>query len=242
MSNTSLTTKVSNSRGWTLALGIAAAALAAILLIAYLVQYRSSVNDSTAPTPVLVAKNLIPKGTSGTVIAEKQLFQAATLAKDDLKVGAISDPAYLNGRVAVADIFPGQQITTADLSAGLTDALPTQLSGKQRAVAIPLSGAHGLVGFVASGDRVDIYFETGGTGGNVLGLLASNVLVMRAPTGDGVPAILRLDARIAQTVALAADTGVMWFLLRPAGDAKDAPRKAVTTQQLQQLINSQVKR
>ena len=116
MSNTSLTTKVTQSRGWTLALGIAAAALAAILLIAYLVQYRSSVNDSTAPTPVLVAKNLIPKGTSGTVIAEKGMFQAASLPKDDLKVGAISDPAYLNGRVAVADIFPGQQITTADVS------------------------------------------------------------------------------------------------------------------------------
>ena len=78
---------------------------------------------------MLVAKSLIPKGTSGTVIAEKQLFQAATLSKDDLKVGALSDPAYLNGRVAVADIFPGQQITTADLSAGLTDAIPTQLIG-----------------------------------------------------------------------------------------------------------------
>lgn len=242
MSNTSLTAKVSNSRGWTLALGITAAALAAILLIAYLVQYRSSVNDSTAPTPVLVAKNLIPKGTSGTVIAEKQLFQAATLPKDDLKVGAISDPAYLNGRVAVADIFPGQQITTADVSAGLTDALPTQLSGRQRAIAVPVAGARGLVGYVASGDRVDIYFETGGTGGNVLGLLASDVLVMRAPTAEGVPAILRLNASQAQMVALAADTGVMWFLLRPAGDAKQPPRRAVTTQQLQQLINSQVKR
>ena len=166
VSNTSLTSKVQQSRGWTLALGIGAAALAAILLIAYLVQYRSSVNDSTAPSPVLVAKNLIPKGTSGTVIAEKQLFQAATLSKDDLKVGAISDPAYLNGRVAVADIFPGQQITTADLSVGLTDALPTQLTGKQRAVAIPVSGARGLVGFVSSGDRVDIYYETGSNGGN----------------------------------------------------------------------------
>ncbi len=129
---------------------------------------------------MLVAKNLIPKGTSGTVIAEKQLFQAATLAKNDLKVGAISDPAYLNGRVAVADIFPGQQITTADLTAGLTDAIPTQLSGKQRAVAIPVSGARGLVGFVASGDRVDIYYETGASGGTILGLLAPNVLVMRA--------------------------------------------------------------
>ena len=241
MSNTSLSTKVANSRGWTLVLGIGAAALAAILLIAYLVQYRSSVNDSTAPTPVLVAKNLIPKGTSGTVIAEKQLFQAATLSKDDLKAGAISDPAYLNGRVAVADIFPGQQITTADMSVGLTDALPTQLTGKQRAVAIPLNGAHGLEGFVSSGDRVDIYFETGAAGGNVLGLLASNVLIMRAPTG-GAPAILRLNSAQAQLVALASDTGVMWMLLRPAGDAKEPPRKAITTDELQKLINSQTKR
>jgi Flp pilus assembly protein CpaB len=242
VSNTSLTTKVQQSRGWTLALGIAAAALAAILLIAYLIQYRSSDNDSTAPTPVLVAKNLIPKGTSGTVIAEKQLFQAATLAKDDLKVGAISDPAYLNGRVAVADIFPGQQITTADLSAGLTDAIPTQLTGKQRAVAIPVGGARGLVGYVASGDHVDIYYETPGAGGTVLGLLASNVLVMRAPDTAGAPAILRLPAPQAQTMALAADTGTLWFLLRPAGDAKEAPRKAVTTQQLQALITGQSKR
>jgi len=112
VSNTSLTSKVQQSRGWTLALGIGAAALAAILLIAYLVQYRSSVNDSTAPSPVLVAKNLIPKGTSGTVIAEKQLFQAATLSKDDLKVGAIKTGMLGNLGIveAVAEglsLFPG---------------------------------------------------------------------------------------------------------------------------------------
>jgi Flp pilus assembly protein CpaB len=236
LSNTSLTTKVSQSRGWTLILGIAAAVLAAILLVAYLVQYRSSVNDSTAPTPVLVAKNLIPKGTSGTVIAEKQLFQAATLSKDDLKVGAISDPAYLNGRVAVADIFPGQQITTADLTAGLTDAIPTQLSGKQRAVALPASGPRSLVGYVASGDRVDVYYETGSGEGTILGLLAPNVLVMRAPAADGQPVVLRADAGLAQTLALASDSGTIWFLLRPAGDAKNAPKKAITSAALLQLI------
>ena len=238
MSNTSLTSKVQQSRGWTLALGIGAAALAAILLFAYLVQYRSSVNDSTAPTPVLVAKNLIPKGTSGTVIAEKQLFQAATLSKDDLKVGAISDPAYLNGRVAVGDIFPGQQITTADLSVGLTDAVPTQLSGKQRAVAIPMTGNRGLAGYVTSGDRVDVYYETGSNGGTILGLLAPNVLVLRAGTA-GAPAIIKADAALAQTLALATDSGTLWFLLRPAGDAKEAPKKSITSTELLAKINGQ---
>jgi len=238
VSNTSLTSKVQQSRGWTLALGIGAAALAAILLFAYLVQYRSSVNDSTAPTPVLVAKNLIPKGTSGTVIAEKQLFQAATLSKDDLKVGAISDPAYLNGRVAVGDIFPGQQITTADLSVGLTDAVPTQLSGKQRAVAIPMTGNRGLAGYVTSGDRVDVYYETGSNGGTILGLLAPNVLVLRAGTA-GAPAIIKADAALAQTLALATDSGTLWFLLRPAGDAKEAPKKSITSTELLAKINGQ---
>jgi Flp pilus assembly protein CpaB len=238
VSNTSLTSKVQQSRGWTLALGIGAAALAAILLIAYLVQYRSSVNDSTAPSPVLVAKNLIPKGTSGTVIAEKQLFQAATLSKDDLKVGAISDPAYLNGRVAVADIFPGQQITTADLSVGLTDAIPTQLTGLQRAVAISVDGSRGLVGFVSSGDRVDVYYQTGSEGGTILGLLAPNVLIMRAPTG-GAPAIIRADAPLAQKLALASDSGTLWFLLRPAGDAKNPPKKSITSTELLAQITGQ---
>jgi len=238
VSNTSLTSKVQQSRGWTLALGIAAAALAAILLIAYLVQYRSSVNDSTAPTPVLVAKNLIPKGTSGTVIAEKQLFQAATLAKDDLKVGAISDPAYLNGRVAVADIFPGQQITTADLSAGLTDAIPTQLTGLQRAVAISIGATQGLTGYVASGDRVDVYYQVAGGAGTMLGLLAPNVLVMRAAT-PGAPVIIRADAPLAQKLALASTSGTLWFLLRPAGDAKKPPKKAVSSEDLLKQITQQ---
>ena len=62
MSNTSLTTKVQQSRGWTLALGIAAAVLAAILLIAYLVQYRSSVKSSTAETPGAGRQEPHPEG------------------------------------------------------------------------------------------------------------------------------------------------------------------------------------
>ena len=238
MSNTSITSKVTQSRGWTLGLGIAAAVLAAVLLVAYLVQYRSSVNNSTEPTPVLVAKNLIPKGTSGTVIAEKQLFQAATLAKDDLKIGAISDPAYLNGRVAVGDIFPGQQITTADLSAGLTDAIPTQLSGVQRAVGIAIDATRGLVGYVASGDRVDVYYQTGASNGTILGLLAPNVLIMRAPAG-GAPAIIRADAKLAQKLALASNTGTLWFLLRPAGNAKNPPKKAITSTEILAQIQGQ---
>ena len=107
---------------------------------------------------------------------------------------------------------------------------------KQRAVALPASGPRSLVGYVASGDRVDVYYETGSGEGTILGLLAPNVLVMRAPAADGQPVVLRADAGLAQTLALASDSGTIWFLLRPAGDAKNAPKKAITSAALLQLI------
>lgn len=239
MSNTTFTSRFNTSRGWTLALGIGAAVLAGILLVAYILQYRSSVKDSTAPTVVLVAKKLIPRGTSGSVIAEQDLFQTASLPRDELKVGAISDPGYLAGRVTTADIFPGQQITTGELSTGTTTAIQTQLTGAQRAIALPSAGSRGLVGYLADGDRVDMYYETGASGSSILALLAPNVLVLRAPSGEGAPVVLRAKTPLqAQQLALAADTGTLWYLLRPTTGAQAPPRRVVSSQQLLSLITA----
>ena len=102
-----------------------------------------------------------------------------------------------------------------------------------------MAGARGLVGFVSSGDRVDIYYGTGASGGTILGLLAPNVLVMRAAAADGSPTIIRADAGLAQKLALASDSGTLWFLLRPAGDAKNAPKKSITSIELLREIQGQ---
>jgi Flp pilus assembly protein CpaB len=61
---------------------------------------------------------------------------------------------------------------------------------------------------------------------------------MRAPTG-GAPAIIRADAPLAQKLALASDSGTLWFLLRPAGDAKNPPKKSITSAELLAQINGQ---
>lgn len=225
--------KIGTSRGWTLALGIGAALLAAILLVVYLNRYRSSVNSESAPTPVLVAKQLIPRGASGTIIAKQELFQVATLPKNDLKVGAISDPAYLNGRVAAADIFPGQQITTADLSVATTEAVPTTLTGAERAVAIPVDGARGLVGYTSQGDHVDVYVQLTGAQGNLLTLLAPDVEILRVPAaGAGGAYVMKAPAALAQRLAFASDNGSLWFLLRPQVGAKKTPPLTITMQTL----------
>jgi Flp pilus assembly protein CpaB len=228
----SVTSKIGTSRGWTLALGIGAAVLAAILLIVYLNRYRSSVNAENAATPVLVAKNLIPKGTSGTIIAKKELFQVATLPKDELKVGAIADPAYLNGRVAAADVFPGQQITTGDLSVGTTEAVPTTLTGAERGVAVPIDAARGLVGYTQQGDHVDVYVGLT-TGTTLLTLLAPDIEILRAPVqGQSTTYVLKAPASIAQKIAYASDAGTLWFLLRPAVGAKKTPPLTVSMKTL----------
>ena len=117
MSNT-LTSKVSgrmSSRGWAIAIGAAAVVLAAILLIVYLDRYRARVSGENAPTPVLVAKQLIPAGTPGTLVAGRAMYEPTTLPRKEVEVGAIADPPYLSGRAAATDIFPGQQFTASRL-------------------------------------------------------------------------------------------------------------------------------
>ena len=78
----------------------------------YITHYRSSVKSDTAPTPVLVAKRLIPAGTTG--IEDRH---EAALRRQRRAGGARSRPAQSpiparsTGSVAATDIYPGQQMT-----------------------------------------------------------------------------------------------------------------------------------
>jgi Flp pilus assembly protein CpaB len=221
------------TRQGTIAIGVAAAVLAAILLLVYLSHYRSSVNGSTEPQTVLVAKRLIPKGTTGAAFAEKNLFDVTTIPKDQLKVGAISDPAVLRGSIAAADIYPRQQLTTADFIAASVGALASQLKGNWRAVALPaLDAAHGLTPEVQAGDHLDVYGQLNGK----IGLLLSNVLVLASPSqaaaGSTAPVsanyILRVPSAKAPKFAYMGQNGTFWLVLRPAIGANGTGSTFVT--------------
>jgi len=222
MSNT-FTSKVSgrmSSRGWAIALGIGAIALAAILLIVYLDRYRARVGGENAPTPVLVAKQLIPKGTSGVVIASQGMYAPTTLPRKEVEVGAIADPSLFAGHAAAADIFPGQQITSTDLAASDTAAVDTQLRGTQRALSISMDGVHGSLSQLQVGDSVDIYSSVGG----VVKLFKPNVKVLAVPSVPGPSGggnlILEIQTAEAAKFAYAADNTQLWFVLRPVIGAK----------------------
>src|SRR5919106_1281819 len=182
----SLTERVSASRSWAIGVGIAAALLAGLLLLLYLDRYRESVAGDNARSSVLVAKDLILEGTSGDLVAAKQTYQVAEVLNKELKVGAIADPGYLDGRVATRDVYPGQQITTAEFSAETTTAVDTQITGTQRAISVSLDNVHGSLSQLKAGDQIDLYVSLGANneGQALVKLFRPNVTVVAVPAGD----------------------------------------------------------
>jgi pilus assembly protein CpaB len=172
------------------------------------------------------------------------MFTTATLRESQLRDGAFSDPAAIRGRVAVRDVYKGQQLTAADFVAGATS-LSTSLTGTQRIVSIPLDTAHGLINHLQPGDRVDVYSGfnvtpigqvTSSQSIPVVSRLMTNILVVDV-SGNGKSAVgqqnntnvsLRMTDAEAQKVAFASDNGKIWLTLRPAAGSRSTTPGLVT--------------
>lgn len=231
---------LSTRRGSTI-LGIFAAALAGILLLVYISQYRNSVTSSNKSVPVIVAKALIPKGTSGDVVRSTGLFQATTVAKDQLRNGAFADVSTLGGKVATEDIFPGQQLTAADFTAVTASTISTKLTGDLRAISVPVDAAHGLVGQVEAGDHVDVlasWTPKDSANGAVVKEIMHNALVLRGAGASGglgggsSVIVLRAKSQEAAQFAWASDNGQIWIVLRPSANASNPRPPFITSDSL----------
>lgn len=230
-----LTRKLLSSRQGTVIVALGTGLVAVVALLAFVHRYKASLDRRAEPVTVLVARGDLPKGTSGDHIARKGLFQATGFQRDRIKEGAITDPASLRGLVAVHDVAPGQQLTTADF-AKPADPVLSQLGPDERAVAVPLDAAHGMVGQVQSGDHVDVFagfvIQADGLGRPrpVLRVLLQDVEVLSAPkaskTSGGLNSatqtqniVLRVKEQDAPQVAFTSDNGKLWISLRPQAGA-----------------------
>lgn len=218
-----------SSRNGSIAAAVLAAVLAGAAILVFLQQYKSDVNADAVPRSVLVADKLIEKGASAEVASSRKLITTTDLPHDQVKPGALTDPAVLRGRVAVGDILPGQQITAADFSAP-GKGIVTKLAADQRALAIALDGPHGLIGTVVAGDQVDVIaaFGVQGDGGSagrpVVRTLMQAVPVLAAPPAAGAePAgqgtatsiTLRVKDTYVPKLAFAAEHATLRLVLRP---------------------------
>src|SRR5262245_50862366 len=231
-----------------------AAVLAGVILLTYLHRYRESVNASSADVTVLVAKNLIDKGTSGDIIASQDLYEVTTQQKSEVQDGAITDPATLKGRVATADIFPGEQLTAGKLAVSTVASFSDQITGDERAVNLPVDAAHGMIQQVQPGDHIDLYggFNVQAVGKNgvvdpssptkpILKLIVPDVTVLGIPSSSsgGISSgttktmlTLALTDKEAADSSFAAENGVVWVTLRPRANASTTSPDMVSIETL----------
>ena len=222
-----------STRGGTLLVAALLSLLAGMALLVFLRQYREDVTSSDRAR-VVVAASLIPKGTTGEVLLEKKLYRVAQVREDDLRDGAVTDPADLKGLAATADVFPGHQIKLEDFEDA--DGVGTRLADYQRAITVPVDRAHGMVGKIGVGDRVDVITTTDtGTGSMTVATVAvKGALVLAVPDGEGSgtagrqeQVTIRVPDRAAAAIAASADGGKVWLVLRPAVGARSSSPDAV---------------
>jgi Flp pilus assembly protein CpaB len=240
--------KLLSTRRGTILVATVCALLAAGILLFAMSRYRHSVDTSGNQQTVFVATELIQKGTSGDAIASQQLFKATSVATKQATAGTIADAAQLQGKVAIADIYPGQQLTAADFT---TDGgLASRLAPNQRAVTVTVDQAHGMVGRLKTGEHVDVYAGFILDPGNgrpvpVVRLIMTNVQVLAAGSSGGSSlgssqnpsnafsnVTLNVDDAQAGAVAYAADNGKVWLVLRPANATSTTPPSTISAQSL----------
>jgi Flp pilus assembly protein CpaB len=145
----------------------------------------------------------------------------------------------LHGEVATTNIYPGQQITASDFTTA--SGITSELTATTRAVSVPVDSAHGLVGFVHTGDHVEVLASyTGGVAnsrGTVTNLI-QDVLVLSAPSssgggvgggGNNSDIVLRVSNHDAASVAYAADNGKVWVVLRPPLGASNSQSQSASS-------------
>jgi Flp pilus assembly protein CpaB len=201
-----MSSKLFTTRQGTILLGLIAALIAAVALVAYLNHYRNSAK--AVPVSVLVAQKLIQKGTSGDVLRTTPgYYESANYAKSDVQAGAITDPAEIAGKVALTDIASGQQLTQADFGVA-SSSVSTALHPGQRAVVIPLGSPQSVGGQVTAGSHVDVWVAYGGKDRE----LFQDLYVM-AVSGENVT--FRATPQQAGTLIYASQNAQIWLVLRP---------------------------
>jgi pilus assembly protein CpaB len=236
--------KVLATRRGTILVATICALVAAAILIFAMQRYRHNVVAENNPATVLVSSGTIAKGTTGDAIAAQQLFKPASVAGKQVRAGAIADTSQLHGKVATADILPGEQLTAADFTG--TGGLPEQLAPAERAMTIAIDPAHGMIGQVHTGDHVDVYADVEPPHGPpFVRLIMVNVPVLKAAEGSSSTGLtstsnqqsqqsnvtLKVGDHEAASLAFAADNGKVWLALRPA-NAAATPLSTVSVESL----------
>ncbi|HEX9379508.1 MAG TPA: Flp pilus assembly protein CpaB [Gaiellaceae bacterium] len=188
-----------NYRAKNIGIAVALAALAAILTSVYVVNYKRHVQNGEGKVTVLVAARDIPAGTSGADVVDQKMLKEQTVPRKAVVAGAISTPDQLAQYVATQDVFEGEQVSTRRFAPPTEQGIRAQIKGTQRAYQLTGDAHQLLAGTIQTGDHVDVVgtwpatqkaSASGLEDSLVARVVLRNLLVLRAPTGEGSTARL----------------------------------------------------
>jgi Flp pilus assembly protein CpaB len=220
-------------------IAVALALVAALLTSFYVTNYQRNVRKGETNVPVWVAARDIPVGTSGADVERKGMLEKSEIVRRSVVPGAISNPEQIAELVATQPIYAGEQVSTRRFSAPSQRGIQAQLTGLQRAIAIPGDEHQLLAGTLRTGDKVDLVatFGVGGTNGvPVTRIVLRDIEVLRAPGGSGgdtskisqedgdLAVMLKVTDTQVQKLHWVFTAATKWHLeLRPGTEAADSP-------------------
>ncbi|MBL7060641.1 MAG: Flp pilus assembly protein CpaB [Actinobacteria bacterium] len=139
-----------------LILAIFLGAISVILVIFYINNIRSSVEEDVEKVEVLVAVQNIPKETPVEVIIQNDYIITQPIPKKYLAGGVLTSLDSYKGYVVAAPINEGEQITSTNFikpeDLGLTFIIP----GEMVAISIPVNDVIGVSNLINIGDKVNV--------------------------------------------------------------------------------------
>jgi pilus assembly protein CpaB len=223
------------------------AATGAVVLLAYVRAADARALAGVQTVDVLVVDAPVPSGTPGEELPD--LVRTERLPVKAAVEGRVTDLGQLAGRVATADLQPGEQLLAARFAAPEDLAVPGTVSPPAGAseISVVLEPQRAVGGRLTAGDEIGVYVSmtleneagktVGATHAALHGVLVTQVQGAPAPAGDGstdtastggaaptgsLLVTMALPARDAEKVVFAMEHGSVWLSLEPEGaDSSD---------------------
>jgi pilus assembly protein CpaB len=138
------------------------AAIGAGLVLIYVHDVNQKVKAREAPEQILVAKKVIPAGTTGAAASADGDLQFMKVAREAVAKGALATIDPVANLVALAPIYPGEQILGQKFGKQNASSALTIPTAGTVALSISLPGPAGVNGFIAPGSQVAVFLTSAG--------------------------------------------------------------------------------
>lgn len=135
---------------------VAVAALGVTLVFLYVSGIQRRANDDATLVKVLVATSAVTAGTSAEQAQQSGAFEQKEVPKAFFPAGALSTVEPIANQVALAPIYPGQQIL-AQMFGQQSQTSALAIPKDQLAVSVQLGDPNRVAGFVVPGSDVAVF-------------------------------------------------------------------------------------